>query len=328
MARHLIHILFVALFVFCGGCKALRNESAIKIIKGPNLPTGLFKMGYATDGKIIFSIGGSAYIGGSMQSFGEIYLFSPFAGGWEKAHFTDKPIVKGQTNSVYLPDFNIVLSTGFADIQKGDFYTFPIEIINLGDYRIQYLRDNPHWAKDSEVVYWNKKAYVLGGIAFEDDGSLHSSNRLMSYDPGTGQWEDLASMPSERVTYGVVVGNNIYTFGGFDENNTYADVWRYDFEGDTWETVGYLPYPVSHFSITQKYPYVFLTNVGDEKNVIGRVDIRDGTYKEFKTWITVYSPGSAIVGDYLYLFGGSWDYGYTASNKTFKIPLTELMVEE
>lgn len=328
MLSQLPKSLLIFLLIFACGCKSLRLPSSVKILKGPTMPTGIFEMGYATDGKIIFSIGGTTFLGRGRQPVGEVYLFSPFAGGWEKAHFNDKPLVKGHTNSVYLPDFNIIVSTGFTDIQKGDFYTFPLEILDLRDYHVDYLRSNPHWAQGSQIVHWNSKAYVFGGIAFEEDGSTHFSNRMLSYNPASGEWEDLAPMPSTRVTYGAVVGNSLYTFGGFDNEHTYADIWRYDFEGDFWETVGYLPYAASHFSVAAKYPYIFLSNVGQENNIIGRIDIRDGTFKEFETWMTIVSPGSAIIGDYLYIFGGTWDDGRTASNKTFKISLTELMVPE
>ncbi len=328
MHRQLLRPLIFLLLILISGCKALLSESDVKIMKGPQLPTGIFEMGYVTDGKIIFSIGGTTFLGPRRQSVGEIYLFSPFAGGWEKSHFNDKPIVKGHTNSVYLPNFNVVLSTGFVNKEKGDLYTFPLEILSLNEYRVQYLDNNPHWAEGASAVYWNSKAYIFGGMVYEEDGYVHSSDRFLSYDPATAEWEDLKPMPSARVTYGTVVGNNLYTFGGFDQENSFADIWRYDFKADTWETVGYLPYAVSHFSITQQYPYIFLTNVGQEKNMIGRVDIRDGSFREFKTWMTIESPGSAIVGDHLYIFGGTWDDGRTASNKTFKIPLTELMQEE
>ena len=328
MFQNVLKIVLASLLIIAGGCKSLRQSSSVKVMRGPKMPTGIFEMGYATDGKIIFSIGGTTFLGSRRQPVGEIYLFSPFGGGWQKGRFTDKPVVKGHTNSVYLPRFNTVLSTGFTEIQRRDFYTFPVEMIDLKTYGIHYLRNNPHWAQGSGVVHWSDKAYVFGGIAFEEDGDINYSSRVMQYDPATGEWDDLSPMPSPRVTYGTVIGNSLYTFGGFDGDNTYADIWRYDLEGDYWETVGYLPYPASHFSLSTKYPYIFLNNVGDDRNIIGRVDIRDGSFKEFETWIAMRSPGSAIVGEHLYIFGGTWDGGRTASNKTFIIALEELMGDQ
>jgi hypothetical protein len=328
MPNKLLFTLLFCVIVAFNGCKSLRLDSSVKILRGPNMPTGVYEMGYATDGKIIFSIGGTTVHGNYRQAIGETYLFSPFGGGWEKAHFTDKPLAKGSTRSAFLPNFNVLISAGFADVQKGNFYTFPMELLDMKDYRVEYIRNNPHWAQFSQIVYWNKKAYVFGGQVLEEDASTQFSDRLLSYDPATGEWEDLHPMPSPRATYAAVVGNSLYTFGGFDSEHSYADVWRYDFEGDYWETIGYLPYPVARFSVAVQYPYVFLSNVGEENNIIGRVDIRDGSFREFPTWITVSSPGSAIVGDHLYIFGGSWDNGRTASNKTFKIALDELMADE
>lgn len=320
-------LLYTALAsLFC--CKAFKPASSVTIENGPNLPVGLYEMGYATDGKIIFSVGGSTFLGNLRQPVGEIYLYSPFGGDWQKGRFTDKPMVKGPASSVYLPGFNWLVSTGFPEVQRGDIQSFPLEVLDLRTYTITYLRTAPYWAVGSGIVHWNGKIYVFGGVGIEEDGSSRFSNQLMSYDPTSGRWEDLHAMPGRRMTYGVVVGNNLYTFGGFDGERSYADIWRYDFENNYWETVGYLPYPSSHFSVSQKYPYVFLTNVGNKKNIIGRVDIRDGSFREFETWVTVTSPGSAVIGDHLYIFGGSWDDGRSASNKTFKIPLEELMADD
>ncbi len=310
------------------GCKTIKLESSVEVKKAPSLPVGIYEMGYATDGKIIFSIGGNTFLGYLKQPVGEIYLYSPFGGEWQRGRFTDKPIIKGPASSVYIPATNSIISTGFIDLQRGDYYTFPLEVLDLNTYRINYVRTNPHWAHGSGAVEWNNKMYSFGGVVFEEDGSSRYSSRLVSYDPVTGEWEDHKPMPTARMTYGVVVGNSLYTIGGFDGENHYADVFRYDFEANFWELIGYLPYPVSYFSITSKYPYVFLTTIGNKKNIIGRIDIRDGSFSEFATWLTVTTPGSAIIGDKLYIFGGSWDDGKTASNKTFSIDLTELMIEK
>ena len=309
-------------------CTSLKAPSDITVLKGPNMPTGVYNMGYATDGKTIYCIGGANLWKTTKHATDEIYLFSPVIGKWKKGNFRDKIAEKQATSSVYLDDLNGIFSTGFAYLPKPNFYTFPIEIVDLQDYSIRYRSDNPHMALQSGVVYWNKKVYVFGGRTFDNEGSRFYSDHMLSFDPYTDQWSTLSQMPAPRVTYGTVLGDYLYTFGGFDEEKIYDDIWRYDFVEDAWQVMGYLPYSASNFGVSQKYPYIFLSNIGHEQNIIGRFDVRSGSLMEIKIPITTTSAGSVIVGDYLYIFGGMTDGGKTATNKTFKIPLTELMVEE
>ena len=316
--------LIVPLLLFCG-CKTLLKRSSMDIKMGPKLPVGLYEMGYATDGKIIFSLGGSTFLGTVKQAVGEIYLFSPYTDEWQKGRFVAKPLVKGAVSSAYIPESKLILSTGFSERLRGNNYTFPIELLDLDNYRIEYIRSNPHYAVESCIVGYRGKAYTFGGIAYAGDGSSEFSNRMLEYDISLDEWKDLAPMPKPRVTTGVVVGNSLYTFGGYDSEHTYADIWRYDFESDFWETITNLPYPARNFGIAFKFPFVFLVTVGQDKNMIGRFDIRDGSYKDFKTWLSVSSPGVAIVGNELFLFGGSFDNNNTASNRTFRIDLAELV---
>ena len=324
MHKRKLPIFLIILFVWLCGCKALLKRTSIDIQMGPKLPVGLYEMGYATDGKIIFSLGGSTFLGALKQPVGEIYLFSPYTDEWQKGRFVAKPLVKGPTSSAYFPESKIILSTGFSERLRGNNYAFPIELLDLDNYRVEYIRSNPHYAVKSCIVSYKGKAYTFGGIAYAGDGSSQFSGRMLEYDISLDEWNDLAPMPGPRVTTGVVVGNSLYTFGGYDSEHTYADIWRYDFESDFWETITNLPYPVRDFGITYRFPYAFLATVGEERNMIGRFDVRDGSYKEFKTWLNVSSPGVAIIGNELFIFGGSWD-NKTASNRSFRIDLAELI---
>ncbi len=322
------YLLLLLPFLFASGCKTLLNRSSIDIKMGPKMPVGLYEMGYATDGKIIFSVGGSTFLGTLKQPVGEIYLFSPYTDEWEKGRFTTKPLVKGSATSVYVPESNVILSTGFSEKLRGTYHAFPLELLDLTNYRIRYIRSNPHFAVESGMVSYGGKAYTFGGIAYAADGSSYFSDRMLAYDISRDEWKDLAPMPKPRVTRGLVVGASLYAFGGYDAEHTYAEVWRYDFEGDFWETVFYLPYPARDFGLALQYPYVYLAAMGQEKNMIGKIDIRDGSYEEYKTWLTVSSPGVVIVNNELFIFGGSWDDGKTAGNRTFRIDLADLTSNE
>lgn len=320
-------LLFTALALL-GGCKVLLKKSAIHITNGPKLPIGIYEMGYASDGKIIFSVGGSTFLGTQKQALEDVFLFSPFTNEWQKARFAVKPVIKGPANSAYVPESNLLVTTGFAEPVRSGEYSFPLEVLHLSNYRLEYIRTNPHFAVGSGIVSYQGKLYVFGGLVYGRDGGSAISNRVLEYNFATGQWTDLAPMPMPRVTKGVVVGESLYTFGGYDDQHAYAEVWRYDFVEDFWETVTYLPYPARDFGLALEYPYVYLVNVGEERSMIGRMDMRDGGYREFEMALALVSPGAAVVAGELFIFGGSRDEGKTASIKTFRIPLSEFEVEK
>lgn len=94
------------------------------------------------------------------------------------------------------------------------------------------------------VAIYKDKFYLLGGA--EDGHWADNRDYLDEYDPKTGKWTKLPSMPRVRDHFqAVVVGDKLYAVGGrisFAKEGhgfelTHAEVDVYDFKKKTWETL-------------------------------------------------------------------------------------------
>lgn len=94
------------------------------------------------------------------------------------------------------------------------------------------------------VVIYNDKFYVVGGI--EDGHWADNRDFLDEYDPRSGEWQTLPSLPRVRDHFqAVVVNDKMYAVGGrksFAKEGhtfelTYGEVDVYDFRSKTWQTL-------------------------------------------------------------------------------------------
>lgn len=120
-----------------------------------------------------------------------------------------------------------------------------------------YIYDpaNDEWTRSHEipeerrrgaagVVVHNDKFYVVGGI--EDGHWADNRDYMDEYDPKTGNWQTLPSLPRVRDHFqAVVVDDKLYAVGGrksFAKEGhtfelTYGEVDVYDFSEKKWETL-------------------------------------------------------------------------------------------
>jgi N-acetylneuraminic acid mutarotase len=75
------------------------------------------------------------------------------------------------------------------------------------------------------------KIYRIGGFEArnkkEEPADLHSVSDFSGYDPSTGHWQNLASLPQGRSSHdAVVVGSRIYVVGGWELRGSSPSVWH------------------------------------------------------------------------------------------------------
>ncbi|ASP20058.1 N-acetylneuraminate epimerase [Antarctobacter heliothermus] len=86
------------------------------------------------------------------------------------------------------------------------------------------------------VVACNGKVHVIGGYA---RGQVNSDFHQV-FDPATGEWELKAPIPYAcNHLCNAVIGNRIYSFGGFIEQNRcpHSNCFVYDADADEWERI-------------------------------------------------------------------------------------------
>jgi N-acetylneuraminic acid mutarotase len=95
------------------------------------------------------------------------------------------------------------------------------------------------------LVAHDGKLYRIGGFTAKnppgEDHDLWSQNDFASFDPATGQWTDLPSLPEPRSSHdAAVIGDIVYVVGGWsmqgpDNTTWHTTAWNCDLSAETKE---------------------------------------------------------------------------------------------
>jgi N-acetylneuraminic acid mutarotase len=105
----------------------------------------------------------------------------------------------------------------------------------------QGIADYPFRVLDNLADTWDGRVYSVSGV--DAAGWRHET---MRYDPGSGEWTELAPIPTAREKpNGAIIGGKFYVVGGWDTDGDtpVASLEIYDIASDTW-TAG-APIPVA-----------------------------------------------------------------------------------
>ncbi|MEM4385856.1 MAG: kelch repeat-containing protein [Candidatus Anstonellales archaeon] len=111
---------------------------------------------------------------------------------------------------------------------------------------------------EHSMVEYNNKIYVFGGYGGEYSSPATHLNDLIEFDIFNNKWKiiNTTGSPSPRMAHSaVVVGDNMYIFGGYNGSNFSNELWKYNFTSSVWTKLnptGNLPPPRSeHISFVK-----------------------------------------------------------------------------
>lgn len=188
----------------------------------------------------------------------------------------------------------------------------------LGGVNSQYLSD--FWCYDfstgkwvqlisdyiersgASMVAFEGKLYVVGGMSGNTSPTWRKE--LKVYDPVTETWSAKAVPPNSRIEHcAVVIGRKMYLWGGMQGNTPYgpAAIWVYDFDANSWTTIGSVPSATVHCDIAvvdgKLYSY--------EGNFMKVFNPADGSWKALTALQTARDAGRlSVVEGKIYLYGG------------------------
>jgi hypothetical protein len=155
--------------------------------------------------------------------------------------------------------------------------------------------------------------HVLGGNVEVDIMGLpdyEATASVLKYDSAQGVWNQVAPLPEARENFAAcAVGNDIFVFGGRDENDRAQDsVFKYDTEANEWSTLG--PMPCSTSGHTASFCKGLIYILGSTASGIHRVLRFDPISMVYATSVASalnnhWRGVSFVLGDYLYAAGGS-----------------------
>ena len=172
------------------------------------------------------------------------------------------------------------------------------------------------------TVVSNQVIVIAGGMKSTGIVTDLSYTSVLGADGSLGAWKSTGSTLHARMHGGQVVsGNTVYVLGGFDDPNVWSDVVSTTVSPNgtlsTWTTVGALPGPRSHFSISLIDGYIYITGGLDVSAFdnppnlpdVSRAQIAaDGTIGAWTSLTPLPVPlathASFFYGGYLYVGGG------------------------
>jgi hypothetical protein len=321
-----IHASFTVLMLLCLTAFDSRAQETLEFERVDKLPVGVYDMGYCTSEKAIFSIGGQIVQGGEIKNTEVIMHYSPYTDKWSKAFFTSDDIaVKGASTSAYIASNNSIYTLSLSASDEDGQATYPIEVLNIDNYRLTYDDSNPHRAALAGVASDINNLYVFGGYSTNEDGEFEYNDQLHRYSAETAEWQELSSLPEGRRSKGVVTNNQLYVVGGETKVGVTAEVLSYDLKSDRWSTVGYLPYASNAHAITASNGYIFAVVGIEQSDKLLMINTLTNDIDQFDIKFGFDKPGLVVMEDYLYLFGGYASRSNTANRKTLRVSLSQLI---
>ena len=195
-----------------------------------------------------------------------------------------------------------------------------------GNFSIQ---QNPYSSRNAgSVVNSNGDIYFFGG-ANADESIFY--NRLVKYTPSTGQFTLMANMPTAIETKGEIVGNYLYTFGGYNGSVSSA-VYEYNLTENLWQTLNTtVSGGISAHTVTTDGSRLFLT--GDFTNLTNNKIYEAQNNASYDVYDTTQSGmvgrrhhASVIVNDKLYIFGGNTASDVLTSAQVANLPMNIGMI--
>ena len=199
---------------------------------------------------------------------------------------------------------------------------FQINIYNINDVKIikpMKIKRHSH-----SCLYLSNNIYCIGGYGYNNDRSNPSTSKIISlkscekYDIITKEWKQIKELNSARAYFGNCIYNeNIFVFGGYDNNNILSSIEKYEPITDIWITYHIkLPIKIAELGvINYNNKFIFLLGGVDENKklldniYIGRLDhnIVNYSWKEGPKLICPRNTRNNcfLVNNNIYVIGGS-----------------------
>ncbi len=214
------------------------NSSGSKPPKSSNaldsMPTSRMGLGVGVVNNKIYAIGGVN--NGDFLKTVEVY--DPVTNQW--AALTDMPTARSGLGIAVVNNLIYTIGGGYRNGGAVTNYAI-VELYDPATDKWSTLTSMPTARTGLGVAVVNNKIYAIGGMIVSIAG-VTPVNNVEVYDPITGIWTTLASMPTARDAAIEVINNRIYAIGGSNGTNCLNTVEVYDPVTDTWSTLKSMSY--------------------------------------------------------------------------------------
>ncbi len=269
---------------------------------GAPLPTPRQLLAAATNGKLVYVIGGAS---GSTDS-AAVEAYDPDAKTWS----TLPPLPRPRSDlGVAIADGRLVAVGG----QSGGEVLKSVSVLDLMAKTWDGLPDMATARHGMAVAAVEKTVYVIGGATGPGDQQVVSAAEALTLPARktqpAAQWRSLPDAKSPRLMMAwTVQGDKIWVISGLYNGTVLTTVESYDPRSGVWETGPPLPIGLHHATAaTYRNEVVVLggasDNIADASNKV--FALRGGSWVELPSLTHARAaPAAAVVGDKLVVVGG------------------------
>ena len=281
---------------------------------GAPIPTPRQMLGAASDGKVVYALGGS----NGTSDLATVERYDPAADTW--TGLTELPGRRSDFG-VANADGRLVLVGGISQGQV----LKSVVALDLATQSWNGLPDLGTPRHGMAVAGVGKNIYAIGGANGPGDAQITSSSESLKLAPRKPQpapeWRILPDAPTQRLmTAWAVLGDEIWIAGGMRHGEMLPTVESYNTKTGAWQERPPLPIPLHHATATTyRGEMVVIGGTSDElANASNKVFVfRGGKWDELPTLAHARAASAAaVVGDKLVVVGGQ--------NEKKLVPQTEV----
>lgn len=227
-------------------------------------------------------------------------------------------------NINYDKDNNKIYILGGKRLSKNKSFEYlddKIEVLDPASKSIEIDKTNPHQAINFESFIYKNNLIVLGGsIKMNKNKEKVYSNKIHLYDLKSGLWYHIGNMPKAKETNGILIGDKIFLFGGYDKKPL-TQMESFDLITGKWSVNGDLFTEVSRPALTKKDNTIYLF----ENGIVFTYNIVTRELKEYHVNLFLKASKMYFVNKKLIILGGFYDREFSVqpSNGVFSIDLDE-----
>ncbi|MRX67135.1 Kelch motif-containing protein [Flavobacterium resistens] len=206
-------------------------------------------------------------------------------------------------------------------ISSWEYLEDQIEVIDLDKQSIKLDNTNPHQAVDFASFTYKDNIIVMGGSLKRSEKDIKVfTNKVHLYNITSGNWYELAEMPTAKETTGVLIGDKIYLIGGND-GKPIGQIETFDLTTEKWQIETELFSEFERPAITYHDTIIYFF----ENQKMCTYNIKNKELKQYDIDIESKYAAMYYYDNKLYLLGGRIDNSYSKipSSKVFSIDLEE-----
>jgi serine/threonine protein kinase/N-acetylneuraminic acid mutarotase len=282
---------------------------------GAPIPTPRQMLGAASDGKVVYALGGST----GTADLATVESYDPVANTW-----TNLPELPGRRS-----DFGVASADGRLVVVGGVSAGQVLKSVVAFDLTTQSWNGLPDMATPRHgmaVAGVGKTVYAIGGANGPGDSEITSSAESMKLAPRKPQpvaeWRMLPDAPAERLMMAwAVLGDEIWVAGGLRHGETLTTVQSFNSKTGVWQERPPLPIPLHHATATAYRGDMVIIggasdNLSDASNKV--FAFRNGNWEELpELQHARAASAAAVVGDKLIVVGGQNDKQLVKQTEVF-----------